>query len=93
MMMEQNEEYLKAKKRVHAVRAFYTHLMIYLIVNAILFLINLFNRSGGWWFFWPLIGWGIGVIFQGFNTFFPHGIFGNKWEEKKIREYLDKKNK
>lgn len=91
--MENNQEYLNAKRRVQAIRGFYTHFVVYLIVNTVLFLINLFNRSGGWWFYWPLFGWGIGIVFHAYNTFIPHGVFGSKWEEKKIQEYLEKNKK
>lgn len=92
--MDENQDYAKAKNRVHAIRGFYTHLIVFAIVNLVLFLINLFNRSSGWWFYWPLIGWGIGIIIQAYHTFIPGGLLGSKWEEKKIREYMEKhKNK
>lgn len=90
--MKKDPEYLKARARIHAQRGFYTHLVIYLIVNLILFLINLFQKKPHqWWFYWPLIGWGIGILVQAYHTFIPGGLFGDKWEEKKIREYMEKK--
>lgn len=33
------------------------------------------------WFFWPMLGWGIGIIFHAVNVF---GI-GKSWEEKDPR--------
>lgn len=36
------------------------HLLAYVVVNAILIAINLLHPAH-WWFFWPLIGWGIGL--------------------------------
>lgn len=53
-------------------REFYRHLSIYLIFSAFFFLINLFTAPGGWWFYWPMLGWGIGVAFHFVGTFlFP----------------------
>jgi hypothetical protein len=53
-------------------REFYRHLSIYLIFAAFFFLINLFTAPGSWWFFWPVLGWGIGVAFHFVGTFlFP----------------------
>lgn len=47
---------------------FYSHLRSYLIVNGALLLINLLT-SGSLWFFWPMIGWGIGLAFHASNVF------------------------
>jgi hypothetical protein len=49
---------------------FFEHLRAYLIVNLVLFFIDLVT-SGGVWFFWPLFGWGIGIAFDAADTFWP----------------------
>lgn len=36
------------------------HFFAYALVNSILIIVNLLQRDH-WWFFWPLIGWGIGL--------------------------------
>ena len=52
-------------KKIIMVRLiFYIHLTIYLTVNSSLFLTNLFFSPQTWWFFWPLIGWGVGLFFH-----------------------------
>ncbi len=51
-------------------RKFFDHLRAYLIVNAILFLINMVT-GGAVWFYWPLFGWGIGLLFDAGDAFFP----------------------
>ena len=38
---------------------------------------------------YPLAGWGIGIVIHGLTTF-PFGIFGKEWEERKIKEYMEK---
>jgi hypothetical protein len=43
------------------------------------------------WFFWPLLGWGIGVAAHGISVFGPGSFFGAEWERKKIKEIMQKK--
>ncbi|ALL24670.1 MULTISPECIES: 2TM domain-containing protein [Bacillus] len=87
--MERNENYLRAKKRVENLKAFYIHLTVYILVNLMLFFINISSDSSKLWFLYPLGGWGIGIVIHGLTTF-PFGIFGKEWEERKIKEYMEK---
>ncbi len=41
---------------------FRTHVIIFSAVNAGLAVINLWTEPSRLWFFWPLIGWGIGLL-------------------------------
>ena len=50
-----------ARKRAKAEVGFYTHLMSYLGVIALLALINLMTTRYPW-FIWPALGWGIGLF-------------------------------
>ena len=46
------------------------------------------------WFYWPLLGWGIGVLFHGMRVFNYSPFFGKGWEEKKLQQFLnEEKNK
>ncbi|AGE78344.1 2TM domain-containing protein [Bacillus mycoides] len=87
--MERDENYLRAKKRVENLKAFYIHLTVYILVNLMLFFINISSDSSKLWFLYPLGGWGIGIVIHGLTTF-PFGIFGKEWEERKIKEYMEK---
>ncbi|PFL21165.1 2TM domain-containing protein [Bacillus cereus] len=87
--MERDENYLRAKKRVENLKAFYIHLTVYILVNLMLFFINISSDSSKLWFLYPLGGWGIGIVIHGLTTF-PFGIFGKEWEEPKIKEYMEK---
>jgi len=49
---------------------FYSHLWSYGIVNGAIFLIDLLT-PGPWWFYWPLLGWGIGLAFSFRQAYFP----------------------
>ena len=42
------------------------------------------------WFYWPLLGWGIGVLFHGMKVFNITPFLGRNWEEQKIRELMEK---
>ena len=78
--MENKEAYKKAEKRVEEKIGFYIHLSIYIAVNILLIIINLFTSSHYLWFKWPLIGWGIGVFFHALGIYFLSGQMpSSKW--------------
>jgi hypothetical protein len=89
-MNEQEVKYQKAKERVADLRGFYTHLTVYVIVNIGLFLINMIASPGSLWFLWPLMGWGIAVALHALRVFGSGGLSGADWEERKIREIMEK---
>ena len=82
------EKYNKAKKRVEEIKGFYSHLIAYVVVNIILFLVDLFTSPGTWWFFWPLLGWGIGLFFHGMGVFVFSKFPGKNWENRKIEQIV-----
>jgi hypothetical protein len=74
---------------VQALKGFYIHATVFVLVNIGLFIINLLT-GGGWWFYWPLIGWGIGLGAHALGVFgFGGGPWGREWEERKTREFMD----
>jgi 2TM domain-containing protein len=87
---EYTRRYKSAKQRVEQVRGFFVHLTTYLAVNAFLFVLNMITSPDNLWFYWPLIGWGIAVLLQAVSVFGPSSRFGRQWEERKIREYMEK---
>ena len=44
---------------------FRIHLAAYVLVNALLIAINLIFTPNTLWFYWPLLGWGIGILAHG----------------------------
>lgn len=87
----QNEErYFRAKKRVEEIKGFYGNLTAYIVVNLGLMILNIVTSPEYLWFFWPLLGWGIGVLFHGLKVFNYMPFFGKDWEEQKIKELMDK---
>lgn len=87
----QNEErYNKAKKRVEAIKGFYGNLTSYIVVNIGLLIINLMTSPNELWFYWPMIGWGIGVVIHGMKVYNYLPFLGKDWEERKMKEFMDK---
>lgn len=80
--------YYRAKKRVEAIRGFYGSLISYCVVIPMLVFINLQFSSKFQWFWFPALGWGMGLVMHGFGVF----GYGSRWEERKIREILNKDN-
>ena len=87
-MNTEETKYQKAKERVAALRGFYIHLSVYVVVNLFLFLLNIITSPDDLWFYWVLLGWGIAVVAHAFSVFGAGRLFGADWEEKKIREIM-----
>ena len=82
-------KYQKAKERVEAIKGFYIHLTVYVGVNLILFSINMIVTPDGLWFFWPLMGWGVGLFMHALSVFGFGPRFSADWEERKIKETMN----
>ena len=78
--------YEKAAKRVEELKGFYGNLISYCIFIPFLIFINFQTSPKYHWFWWPMLGCGIGVISHGIKTF---GI-GTDWEERQIKKYMEK---
>ncbi|NYT16831.1 MAG: 2TM domain-containing protein [Methanomicrobiales archaeon] len=86
----EDEAYQRAKSQVEALKGFYSHLGVFIAVNALLFVINYLTSPGFWWFYWVTIFWGFGLLMHGLGVFSHGKIFTKAWEEKKIQEYMGK---
>jgi Na+/melibiose symporter-like transporter len=91
-MNAEETKYQRARKRVEAIKGFYIHLGVYLVVNLFLFLLNIITSPDQLWFYWVLLGWGIGIVAHAFFVFGFGRLFGADWEEKKIREIMEESN-
>jgi hypothetical protein len=63
--MNNSTLYRIAKRRV----AFKNHLLTYIFINAVLCLVDYYDDQRIDWVFWPVLGWGIGVLFDGLNAY------------------------
>ncbi|WP_305557074.1 2TM domain-containing protein [Methanobrevibacter sp. V74] len=81
----------RAEERVDKKIKFYRNLKAYLIVNAILAVINGFSSPSFWWVVFPLFFWGIGVLVDFLKAFvFVDGFDDEEYRERKIQEEMEK---
>lgn len=89
--------YLRAQKKVETLKGFYSHLVVFIIVNiGIIFVsANVFNDKvidfANWKNYFTLFFWGFGLVSHAIYVFFVINIENNflkRWEEKKIKEFL-----
>ncbi len=83
-------------KTVRAIKGFYKHLAAYILANAFLILSKFFELETGEVFldfstFSVAFFWGIGLAFHAVNVFGRNVFLGEDWEEKKIKEFMNKK--
>jgi hypothetical protein len=93
--LDQEMAFEAAQKRVKKLKGFYIHFLVYLVVNVMIIYANytysktttsLFEFRNFSTAFW----WGIGLLAHGLNVFTIDLIFGKDWEERKIRELMDR---
>ncbi|MAD98351.1 MAG: histidine kinase [Flavobacteriaceae bacterium] len=89
----ENSKYVRAAERVEKLKEFYQNLTTYCIMMPILIFINVNYFSGFYWFWFPLVGWGIGVLFHGLEAYNYSPFLGSNWEERKIKEIMDRESR
>lgn len=90
---EMDTAYLRARQKTEELKAFYFSLILYCIVmSGLIFIWYQYSSHSIQWFWFPLIGWGLGLVFQALKVFDKKIIFGRKWEEKQIKKYMTKDN-
>ncbi|MCD4829421.1 MAG: 2TM domain-containing protein [Candidatus Cloacimonetes bacterium] len=85
--MDENELRREARKHVNELKGFYIHLATFVIVNLGLFALC-YIQGQNWWI-WTVFGWSIGLLVHAISLFGPRFFFTRKWEEDKIRKYMD----
>ncbi|MCQ4165462.1 2TM domain-containing protein [Tahibacter harae] len=90
MTVDEKSRLLWAKFYVAAMRGFYQHLIIYVVVNVLLILINLLFVRDQIWFVFPLLTWGFGLFLHWMRVFGGVWFLSKDWERRKIDEMLRK---
>ncbi len=90
-----NEEnaYVKAKKRVEKLKGFYGNLAAYVTIIPTMVLVNYMTSWSFQWFWIPMLGWGLGLSIHALTVFGQDKILGANWEERKIKEIIEKERK
>lgn len=93
----QEDSYLKAKKHVKAISGFYWHLFFYLLINICLLIVvqNIFKNKEvlNLKNYTTTFFWGIGLFFHWFGVFGKNLLFTERWEERKIKEIMEKEQR
>jgi len=87
----QSAEEILAFNQVRKLKGFYIHLAQYVLVIALLTVINALTTPNHWWVQWVVMGWGIGVFFHWLQISERFGLFGSKWEKEQVEKRLGRK--
>ncbi|MCW8980402.1 MULTISPECIES: 2TM domain-containing protein [Altibacter] len=89
--LEKQNKYIRAKERVADIKKFYTSLMLYVVFIGFLAALNYYTNELRYpWFLWAAFGWGIGIVIQAVKAFRWMPYMNKEWEERKIKEYMEK---
>lgn len=88
---DETETYRQARKRAEMLQGLYVHLLVFAVINAGLFGINLLTRGDGgvWWFQWPLLGWGVGLLVHLLVTVAP--VFSPDWADRRAERMVQQR--
>ena len=94
----EKDRYERAEKRVKRIKGFYTHAIVYVVINIMLVIVKIQNLDSResflqWQNFTTLFFWGIGLLAHGISIFTPNFMLGKDWEERKIKELMEKDKK
>ncbi len=81
--------YKRAKKKAKDIRGFYFNLSAYCIVIPILIVVNLNVMPEFQWFWFSMLGWGVGVLAHAMEVFGWHPFLGKDWEERKLQQFIE----
>jgi hypothetical protein len=86
----ETERYERARARVSSLRGFYKHAVVYVLVNLGLLVVNLVTSTHRLWVLWVALGWGIGLAAHALGVFVFRGRIGSDWEQRKVREEMER---
>ena len=87
----QSAEEILAFNQVRKLKDFYIHLANYVLVIAVLTVINALTTPNRWWVQWVVMGWGVGVFFHWLQISERFSLFGSKWEKEQVEKRLGRK--
>ncbi|MEM5564549.1 histidine kinase [Psychroserpens sp. AS72] len=84
-----DDRYVRARKRVESMKEFYYSLISYCLVIPFLFFIwYRYTPYTIQWFWFPMLGWGMGLAFHAYKVYVNDGVLGNSWEQRKIEKLM-----
>ena len=83
-----DDSYVRARKHVEELKGFYYSLISYFCFIPFFIFINYWTSWDFKWFWFPIIGWGIGLIVHALRVFVHDAPYGRNWEKRKIEQYM-----
>jgi len=74
--LDEYKESFREIKTEEEKRDFFIHLTVYILVNALIIVVNFLYTPSIPWFLFPLIGWGIGIV--------SHYLESVRWIDEKL---------
>lgn len=92
ILNKDQQRYQFAKMRVQKLKGFYSHLFIFLIFNTFIIYAN--TRGEKDWdniaHYWSTLVWSVILLLHALTVFLPNFFLGQNWEERKIRDLMEK---
>jgi hypothetical protein len=83
-----DESLEEARRYVRRKRILFTIVGIWIALSLMWFTIDLLDDSSSFWFYWPMLGTGIGVAIAAVVLLGIGGLFGLDWERREVDKYL-----
>ncbi|NQX85619.1 MAG: histidine kinase [Flavobacteriaceae bacterium] len=83
-----DDSYVRARKYVTEVKEFYYSLISYACVIPFLIFINYRTYWSFQWFWFPMLGWGMGIAFHAYKIYVNDSVLGRSWERRKIEQFM-----
>lgn len=68
---------------------FYMHLVLYVLCNIMMIVINYMSSSESKWFIWPLMAWGLFLLFHFGLTYVTSSPMMIRWREEQIKKSVN----
>ena len=90
----EGQRYLRAKKSVEKVKEVYIHITVFVFTMPIIIITNLKFVPQLHYFWFALLGWGLGVFLHWLLVIgFKSSFLGKDWENRKIKEAMEEEKK
>lgn len=80
----------RARRSAKSKVGFYRHAGIWATVSVAMVFVDVLSGPG-WWFFWPVLGWGIAVAFHAGSIFLGDG-FQQKLEDREVERMMKRRD-
>jgi len=81
------------KELAHKRVEFRTHLVVYCVINAALWVTWLVTGQGYIWPVWPLVGWGVGLLFHYLFDYRSSKLFSEQREFENLKKRFEQQER